>query len=77
MGYNDLLCQSDTLLLTYVFFNFQDMYFEIYELGPALFFSTRIIIWQAAFFILYIYYIYYIYIKYILYIYIYIYIIYI
>ena len=41
--YHDLYVQSNTLLLIYVFENFQNMSLEIYELDGAHFFWTRII----------------------------------
>ena len=41
--YHDLYVQSDTLLLIYVFENFQNMSPEIYELDGAHLFRTRII----------------------------------
>ena len=38
--YQDLYLQSDTLLLTDVFKNFQKMCFEIYQLNPVHFLSV-------------------------------------
>ena len=45
--YQDLYLQSDTLLLTDVFKNFQKMCFEIYQLNPAHFLSVLGLVWEA------------------------------
>ena len=46
--YHDLFAQSNKLLLADVFENFENMYLEIYELGPAKFLSAPGLAWQAA-----------------------------
>ena len=46
--YYDLNVQEDTLLITDVFKNFQNMCIEIYGLDPAHFLSAPGLAWQAA-----------------------------
>ena len=46
--YHDLYVQRATLLLTYVFENFWNMYLKIYELDPAYFPSATGLAWQTA-----------------------------
>ena len=43
-----MFAQSNKLLLADVFENFENMYLEIYELGPAKFLSAPGLAWQAA-----------------------------
>ena len=43
-----MYAQSDTLLLAYVFESLRNKCIEIYELGPANFFSTPGLAWQAC-----------------------------
>ena len=45
---HDLYVQSDTLLLAYVFENFQNLRLAIYELDPARFLTAPGLVWQAA-----------------------------
>ena len=45
--YHDLYVQSNALLSADVFENFQNMFFEIYELDPAKFLSAPELPWQA------------------------------
>ena len=46
--YHDLYVQSDTLLLTDVFENFQNMCLGIYELDPARLLTAPGLAWKAA-----------------------------
>ena len=46
--YYDLLFQSNTFLLVYVFENFRNICLEIYEHPPAKNFSIPRLAWQAA-----------------------------
>ena len=43
-----MFAQRNKLLLADVFENFENMYLEIYELGPAKFLSAPGLAWQAA-----------------------------
>ena len=47
--YHDLHIQSDTILISDVFNNFQSMWREIYEPEPTEFLSAPGLAWQAAF----------------------------
>ena len=47
--YHDFYVQSDTLLLAYVFNNFENMCLEIYGPDPAHFLSAPGLAWQRAF----------------------------
>ena len=46
--YHGLYVQSDTLLLAYIFENFRNKCFEVYELDPAHFLSLPGLAWQAC-----------------------------
>ena len=47
-NYLDLYVQSDTLLLTDIFENFQNICLKIYKLDPARFLPAPTLAWQAA-----------------------------
>ena len=47
-GYYDLYIQSYTLLLAYVFQNFQNISLKIHELDPARLLTASVLAWQAA-----------------------------
>ena len=46
--YHDLYIQSYTLLLAYVFQNFQNISLKMHELDPARFLTASVLAWQAA-----------------------------
>ena len=47
-NYHDFIVQSDTLLLAYVFENFRNKCFKIYELDPTYLLSAPALAWQAC-----------------------------